>query len=60
MNIDYRLDLAINALERAAHNNDGSIAVAEGHVEDALAILRDIKLDLHRAPDPRQTAFPLK
>lgn len=60
MNIDYRLDLAINMLERAAHKNDSSIAVAEGHIEDALVLLREIKADLHRAPDPRQTAFPLR
>lgn len=59
MNIDYRLDLAINALERAL-NKDAELQAALGHVEDSLAILRDIKLDLHRAPDPRQTAFPLK
>lgn len=59
MNIDYRLDLAINALERAL-TADTELRTALGHVEDAQAILRDIKLDLHRAPDPRQTAFPLK
>lgn len=59
MNIDYRLDLAINALERAL-TKDVELRIALGHVEDALAILRDIKIDLHRAPDPRQTAFPLK
>ena len=59
MNIDYRLDLAINALERAL-TKDVELRIALSHVEDALAILRDIKLDLHRAPDPRQTAFPLK
>ena len=59
MNIDYRLDLALNALERALTAGT-ELRTAIGHMEDALAILRDIKLDLHRAPDPRQTAFPLK
>lgn len=59
MNIDYRLDLAINALERAL-THDVEMRTAIGHVETALATLRDIKFDLHRAPDPRQTAFPLR
>lgn len=53
MNIDYRLDLAINALERAL-NKDTDLQAALGHVEDAIATLREIKFDLHRAPDPRQ------
>ena len=59
MNIDYRLDLAINALERAL-SKDTDLRIALGHVEDSLAILREIKFDIHRAPDPRQTAFPLR
>lgn len=59
MNIDYRLDIAISALERAL-TKDTDLRIALGHVEDSLAILRDIKADLHRAPDPRQTAFPLR
>lgn len=59
MNIDYRLDLAINALDRAL-NMAETMPQAIGHVEDAQAILREIKADLHRAPDPRQTAFPLR
>ena len=59
MNIDYRLDLAINALDRAL-TQDVEMRTAIGSVEDAITILREIKADLHRAPDPRQTAFPLR
>jgi len=59
MNIDYRLDLALNALDRAL-TQDVEMRTAIGHVEDAQKLLREIKADLHRAPDPRQTAFPLR
>lgn len=59
MNIDYRLDLAINALNRAL-TKDVELRAAIGHVEDAQRLLHEIKADLHRAPDPRQTAFPLR
>ncbi len=60
MNIDYRLNLAISKLEDTANHHDGSLIVIEAGIEEALVLLREIKGDLHRAPDPRQTAFPLR
>ena len=56
MSIDYRLDLATDHLALALREQ--LPPDAEREVTAALALLREIKADLHRAPDPRQ--IPLR
>lgn len=59
MNIDYRLDLALRHLDLAL-NGTTELLTAVDNVQKAADLLRGIKADLHRTPDPRQTAFPLR